>query len=161
MLILLDIDGVLVPANSWKKPEFLEDGFPVFNSRSVKALQKIISETDASLLLTTSHKSKYNIIQWHNIFSSRGIHAKHIDRLSSDSLQTSRKEEILNWYIDKHTPNEEFVIIDDDKLLNGLPVNLKNNLVLTSPSVGLTDELAENAISILKNSPHTYFSLGH
>ncbi len=156
MVILLDIDGVMVPANSWKKPEFLEDGFPMFNSRSVIALQKIISETDASLLLTTSHKSKYNISQWRNIFLSRGINAKHIDRLTTNSLDSSRKEEILNWYTAEHTPNEEFVIIDDDKLLNGLPANIKNNLVLTSPSVGLTEELAENAISILKKNAHNY-----
>jgi hypothetical protein len=155
MLILLDIDGVMVPANSWKKPEFLADGFPVFNSRSVKALQKIISETDASLLLTTSHKSKYDVSQWHSIFKSRGISAKHIDRLASNSLESSRTEEILNWYMDKHLPNEEFVIIDDDKLLNGLPGAIKNNLVLTSPSVGLTEELAEDAISILKNKIHS------
>ncbi len=151
MLILLDIDGVMVPANSWKKPEFLEDGFPMFNSRSVSALQKIISETGAPLLLTTSHKSNYDITQWHNIFKSRVINAKDIHRLSSNSLNSSRKDEILNWYAAEHTPNEEFVIIDDDKLLNGLPSNIKNNLVLTSPSVGLTEELAENAIAILKN----------
>ncbi len=156
MLILLDIDGVMLPANSWKKPEFLDDGFPMFNPKSVKALQKIISETDASLLLTTSHKSKYNITQWRNIFKSRGIKAKHIHRLSSNSLLSNRKDEILDWYRFDHKPNEEFVIIDDDKLLNGLPENIKNNLVLTSPSVGLTDELAENAISILRNKAHTF-----
>jgi len=149
-LILLDIDGVMVLANSWKKPEFLDDGFPVFNSKSVKALQKIISETDASLLLTTSHKSKYSISQWRNIFKSRGINAKHIYRLSSNSLMSSRKDEILDWYTARLTPDEQFVIIDDDKLLNNLPGNIKRNLVLTSPSVGLTEELAENAISILK-----------
>jgi len=156
MLILLDIDGVMVPANSWKKPEFHDDGFPMFNSRSVSALQKIISETGASLLLTTSHKSKYNIAQWRNIFKSRGIKAKHIQSLSSNSLHSSRKDEILNWYNAEHIPNEEFVIIDDDKLLNGLPINIKNNLVLTSPSIGLTEELAENAISILKKGKFTY-----
>jgi len=155
MLILLDIDGVMVPANSWKKPEFLADGFPVFNSKSVKALQKIIAETDASLLLTSSHKSKYDISQWYNIFKSRGIDVKGIDRLASNSLASSRTEEIMNWYMDKHIPNEGFVIIDDDKLLNGLPGDIKNNLVLTSPSVGLTEELAEDAISILKNRTHT------
>jgi hypothetical protein len=156
MLILLDIDGVMVPANSWKKPEFHEDGFPMFNSKSVTALQKIISETGASLLLTTSHKSKYNITQWRSIFKSRGIKAKHIQRLSSNSLHSSRKDEILDWYKAKHIANEEFVIIDDDKLLNDLPANIKNNLVLTSPSIGLTDELAENAISILKNKAYAY-----
>ncbi|HEY5327593.1 MAG TPA: HAD domain-containing protein [Mucilaginibacter sp.] len=156
MLILLDIDGVMVPANSWKKPEFHEDGFPMFNSRSVRALQKIISETGASLLLTTSHKSRYNIAQWRNIFKSRGINVKHIHRLASTSLHSSRKDEILKWYTAKHIPNEQFVIIDDDKLLNELPYHLKNNLILTSPSVGLTEELAENAISILNNRAYNY-----
>jgi len=36
-------------------------------------------------------------------------------------------------------------------MLNSLPENLKGNLVLTSPSVGLTDDLANEAISILQN----------
>ncbi len=92
MLILLDIDGVMVPANSWKKPEFHDDGFPVFSSGSVNALQKIIAETGASLLLTTSHKSRYTIAQWRNIFKSRGINAKHIHRLPGNTLQSGRKE---------------------------------------------------------------------
>ena len=152
MLILLDIDGVMVPANSWKKPDFLEDGFAMFKSQSVKALQKIIAETGASILLTTSHKSTYNIAEWYSIFESRGINAKHIDRLPDDRLNVSRKDEILNWYKTEHRPDEEFVIIDDDKSLNALPANIKSYLVMTSSSVGLTEELAENAISILKNS---------
>jgi hypothetical protein len=156
MLILLDIDGVMIPANSWKKPEFHDDGFPVFNPKSVSALQKIISETGASLLLTTSHKSTYNLTQWRSMFKSRGIKVKHINCLSSDSLTSNRKDEILTWYTTQRVPNEEFVIIDDDKLLNELPANIKNNLVLTSPSVGLTEELAENAISILKNGVFAY-----
>jgi hypothetical protein len=156
MLILLDIDGVMLPANSWSKPEILSDGFPMFNLRSIRALHKIITETNASLLLTTSHKSKYTAAQWRNIFKVRGIDAKKINRLSSNSLETTRKDEILNWYNTKHVPNEEFVILDDDKKLNDLPVDIKNNLVLTSASVGLTDELADNAISILKRNQYHY-----
>lgn len=149
MLILLDIDGVLVPANSWREPEFMADGFPMFNSRSVKALQRILSETNASVLLTTSHKTKYNVAQWRDLLKSRGIEPRRAQRLTTNSLQTSRKDEILQWYEKKHVANEEFVIIDDDKRLNDLPENIKNNLVLTSPSVGLTDDLADEAISIL------------
>ncbi len=152
MLILLDIDGVMVPANSWKKPEFHADGFPVFSSRSTSALQKIITETGASILLTTSHKTKYNMAEWQHIFELRGVKANRINSLTSNSLEINRKDEILNWYQSKHKPNERFVIIDDDKILNQLPSQLKDNLVLTSSSVGLTDELAEHAISILKNS---------
>lgn len=157
MLILLDIDGVLVLANSWRKTEFLEDGFPVFNSRSVKALQRILSETNASVLLTTSHKLKYDVSQWRNLFESRGINAENVQRLTSDSLQTSRKDEILDWYKTKHSPNEAFVIIDDDKMLNALPADIKDNLILTSPSIGLTDELAGEAISILKKKAQWYY----
>lgn len=152
MLILLDIDGVLVPANSWKKPEFMEDGFPMFSSRSVKALQRILTETNASVLLTTSHKSKYKVAEWKVMLNSRGINPKRVRRLTSNSLKTSRKDEILHWHTKKRVSNEEFVIIDDDKMLNGLPENIKHNLVLTSSSVGLTDDLADQAISILQKA---------
>ena len=156
MLILLDIDGVMVPANSWKKPEFMEDGFPMFNSRSVKALQRILLETNASILLTTSHKTKYKVAQWRDLLKSRGINPKKIQRLGTNSLLISRKDEIVEWYTKKHIPNEEFVIIDDDKMLNGLPENIKNNLILTSPSIGLTDDLADEAISILQKKNYDY-----
>lgn len=56
----------------------------------------------------------------------------------------------------EHVPNKEFVIIDADKMLNGLPENIKSNLVLTSPSVGLTDDLADEAISILQKNTYHY-----
>lgn len=150
MLILLDIDGVLVPAGSWRKPEFMPDGFPMFNSKSVEAFQRILSATNASVILTTSHKTKYNVSQWKELLKSRGISPRKIHRLRTNSLQTSRKDEIMEWYTKKHVPNEEFVIIDDDKMLNGLPKNIKDNLVLTSSTVGLTDDLANEAISILQ-----------
>ncbi|MFB0499235.1 HAD domain-containing protein [Mucilaginibacter sp. Mucisp84] len=156
MLILLDIDGVLVPANSWKKPEFMPDGFPVFNSRAVKALQHIIAETNASVILTTSHKSKYKVAEWKDLLKTRGISPKKVHRLTTNSLKKTRTEEILEWYKKKHQPSQEFVIIDDDKMLNGLPENIKHNLVLTSPSVGLTEDLAEDAISILRNRNFTF-----
>jgi HAD domain in Swiss Army Knife RNA repair proteins len=156
MAILLDIDGVLLRANSWKKPEFLEDGFPAFNPISVKAFQRVLSETGESVLLTTSHKLKYSAEQWRNIFTARGINPKSVDSLKTNSLHINRKDEILDWYTTKHVPGEEFVIIDDDKILNDLPADIKANLVLTSPSVGLTDELAEEAISILKKRINIY-----
>lgn len=152
MLILLDIDGVMLPANSWKKPEFMEDGFPEFNLKSVKALQRILSETNATVVLTTSHKTKYNIAKWKSLLKSRGINPKGVQRLTTNSLQTSRKDEILEWYKKQYVSKEEFVIIDDDKMLNGLPLNLKDNLVLTIPSIGLTEDLADDAISILKKT---------
>ena len=152
MLILLDIDAVLVPANSWEKPEFMEDGFPAFNLRSVKALQRIISATNAPVVLTTSHKTKYEVSKWKDLLKLRGIDPKSVRKLTTNSLQTSRKDEILEWYRNQRSPEEEFVIIDDDKMLNGLPEKLKDNIVLTGPSVGLTEDLADEAISILQKT---------
>jgi hypothetical protein len=146
MLILLDIDGVMIPATSWKKPEFMEDGFPAFNIKATKALQRIIDETNASIVLTTSHKAKYSVLQWKEMFNSRGVNPKDIQRLGTNSLEVSRKDAILDWYNTNDNYEEKFVIIDDDKFLNSLPANLKVNFILTSSSVGLTDDLASEAI---------------
>ncbi|HWD87171.1 MAG TPA: HAD domain-containing protein [Mucilaginibacter sp.] len=150
MRILLDIDGVMVPANSWRQPEIHSDGFPVFSPRAVDALRRILAETNASILLTTSHKSKYTPAQWRNFLKERGIDVKKIDRLPENLIQANRREEILGWYTKHPRSIRGTVIIDDDKQLGALPPDLKERLVLTSPSIGLTDELAEQAISILR-----------
>lgn len=147
--MLLDIDGVMVPATSWKKPEFLQDGFSAFSNKAVLSINKIINQTSATILLSTSHKSKYSISEWQEIFKLRGIIVEKIESLPENILNLNRKQEILNWY-ENFSSNENFVILDDDKSLNGLPKNLKEKLVLTSPLVGLTNELAIEAIQILK-----------
>jgi hypothetical protein len=150
MYLLLDIDGVMVPAQSWKRPEFLQDGFPVFSYQATHALQKIINQTGATLILTTSHKSSYSITEWKDIFRLRGIDVIDIDRLPANDLNLNRREEILNWYNSADYTDEQIVIIDDDKSLNALPDDLKQHLVLTSSMIGLTDAMAEDAISILE-----------
>lgn len=149
MLILLDIDGVMVSGASWRKPEILEDGFPAFGANAIKALQKIISKTGANIVLTTSHKLSYTIPEWHAIFKCRFIEVDKIDRLPTDTMSMSRKDEILQWYGNRET-SECFVIIDDDTSLNDLPLIIKEKLVLSSSIIGLTDELALAAISILE-----------
>jgi hypothetical protein len=154
MLILLDIDGVMVPGNSWKKPEFLDDGFPAFSNRASSALQKIISETSADILLTTSHKSNYSIEEWITIFNLRGIKIKNIYSLPENKAHLSRKEEIMNWIT---TSNElpDFIIIDDDKSLNGLPKFVKNKLIQTNASIGLTIDLINEALEIIADKQLT------
>lgn len=148
MLIYLDIDGVMVPANSWKRPEILDDGFPRFSSRAVNALNSIIHTTAASIVLTTSHKSTYTIKEWKKIFKKRNVNFNQISRLPENKNYLNRKEELLNHF-DKHSLNRNFVIIDDDKSLSGLPSNLKDKLIQTSSGIGLTDDLAKMAISKL------------
>jgi hypothetical protein len=149
MLILLDIDGVMVSGASWRAPEILEDGFPSFSQRAITGLKRIIAETGATVVLTSSHKSTYGLSQWKAIFGKRGIDVS-IDKLEDNYEQLDRKYEILKWLDGKK--EEHFVIIDDDKSLNGLPPDVKKKFVLTSSIVGLNDENASSAIEILKAS---------
>lgn len=149
MLLYLDIDGVMVAANPWRRLEFLEDGFPVFESRATNALRRIISATDASIVLTTSHKHKYSLDEWKAIFERRGIDVQNIRRLPKNTSNLNRKDELMNWF-SAQKQNTPFLIIDDDKSLNGLPQYLKEYLIQTSGSVGLTDYLASQAIETLE-----------
>ncbi len=149
MLIFLDIDGVMLPANSWRKPEILEDGFMNFNQAATIALQKIISETAGDIILTTSHKSKYSINKWKNIFKNRNIIANNFSKLPENTLHLNRKDEILNW-LNANNIYDNFIIIDDDKSLNELPVAIKDKLIQTNSSIGLTEQIAENTLKTLK-----------
>lgn len=149
MKILLDIDGVMVPANNWKTPELRSDGFPDFSKRAVHSLNKILSSTNASLLLTTSHKFKYSLDTWKRIFKDRGINAQISTLINSSNFKT-RKDEVLDW-LQKHQSEENFVIIDDDKSLNDLPKEYKHWVILTSPLIGLNEENANQAIEVLLN----------
>ena len=152
MLFFLDIDGVMVPAKSWKSPEFLNDGFPAFSSKATSALQSLISD-DVTIMLTTSHKAKFSIDEWKDIFKNRGIAIEKIKSLPENFTNLSRKDEIVNWFI-LNNVDEDFVIIDDDKSLNELPDFLKDNLVQTSPYIGLTEEHSEAIKSISQKGLH-------
>lgn len=151
MLLYLDIDGVMVPAKSWSRPEILDDGFPAFSSIATRALRKIISNSNSDIILTTSHKHKYNLKEWNSIFKKRNISVKIISLLPENTLHLNRKEELLQWFNLRQSPENEFLIIDDDKSLNSLPPFLKDHLILTSGTVGLTEELANLAIEKIRS----------
>ncbi len=138
MLLFLDIDGVMVPAKAWKSPEFLEDGFPAFSKKATSVLEHFISD-DVTLMLTTSHKEKFSVKEWKNIFKNRGLITEKLKTLPENKNNLSRRDEIVNWF-NSNKIDELFIIIDDDKSLNELPYLLKKNLVQTSSHIGLTEE---------------------
>ena len=151
MLIFLDIDGVMVPAAGWKTPQFLEDGFPAFSLKATAVLQSLIS-ADTTVMLTTSHKSKYTIGEWKDIFERRGIRIEKLKCLDSNDANLSRKDEVLRWF-NANSIDGGFAIIDDDKSLNSLPPLLKEHLILTSSLVGLTKEHLKNIKAVLNKEP--------
>ena len=97
MLVFLDIDGVMVPAKSWTRPQLLSDGFPAFSDTAVRVLQHVVSE-GVTVMLTTSHKSRFSVEEWKNIFLTRGINVQNIRKLSDSPFGLSRRDEILNWF---------------------------------------------------------------
>lgn len=151
-MIFLDIDGVMLSAASWKPVENLEDGFSAFSKRAVDCLNQLIQNTNASIVLTTSHKSRFTREQWNQIFLSRNMSVTIFDKLEDNSESLNRKDEILN-YLKAHQLIENYVIIDDDKSLNDLPHAIKQKLVLTSSIIGLTQENIETALGILNQNP--------
>lgn len=148
MLILLDLDGVMISAKSWSSPMILEDGFSVFKPKAIDALNRIISKTNAQIMLTTSHKHKYTLSQWVDIFNFRGVNIGKIDRLPENFSNLNRLEEINNWFLTVKI--DRFVIIDDDKILNDLPYYLKSRLIQTKPMIGLTVERVPEILEILQ-----------
>jgi hypothetical protein len=139
MLIFLDIDGVMVPAKSWQRPDILEDGFVDFSSKAVRVLQDILAQNAiTTIILTTSHKSRFSLSQWKIIFERRGLNVIKLESLNDNTDFQSRKVEILNWF-DSNDVQEDFIIIDDDKSLNDLPKFYKDRLVLTSSLIGLNE----------------------
>lgn len=146
-MILLDIDGVMVPAKSWKSPELLNDGFPVFSSSATRVLQTLIAD-DARVMLTTSHKAKYSIEEWKNIFERRGIKISNLGVLDNNIDNSSRLAEVMKW-LSLNKPNDDLIIIDDDKSLNDLPPLFKSRLILTSPLIGLNDTHLQQIETVL------------
>jgi hypothetical protein len=151
MFIFLDIDGVMLPAKSWESPVLLPDGFPAFQEDAVTVLQQFIAN-DTTILLTTSHKSRFSIPQWIQIFHERKLMIQNLVCLDENIQQLSRKDEILNWF-QHHTVPDHFIILDDDKSLNALPPHLKRRLMLTSSYIGLrlehVDEIKQMLLSEL------------
>jgi hypothetical protein len=139
MLVFLDIDGVMAPAKSWQRPDILEDGFVDFSSKAVSVLQDVLAQNaDTTIILTTSHKSRFSLSQWKIIFERRGLNVNKLESLNDNNDFQSRKVEILNWF-ESNDIHDDFIIIDDDKSLNDLPKFFKNRLILTGSLVGLNE----------------------
>jgi hypothetical protein len=138
MLIFLDIDGVMVPAKGWARPELMRDGFAMFSSNATQALQQIVGESD-TVILTTSHKESYTHTEWLSLLSTRNIKVNKLKILPANTERLTRREEIERW-CNLNPITEDVVILDDDSSLQNLPAYLKDRWIQTMPTIGLTTE---------------------
>ncbi|WP_421893940.1 HAD domain-containing protein [Marinoscillum sp.] len=154
MTVLLDIDGVLVTTPGWRISEQHKDGFLKFNDRAEKNLARLISETNATIVLTTTHRITYSVEKWKEIFNNRGIPVETIEKVNTKQTvgdMLNRGNEIKEW-IDNFGADRRFVIIDDDLSINALPLEIKDKCVMTKSMIGLDEEATDRAIKILRGS---------
>jgi hypothetical protein len=152
MTILLAIDGVLITIPPWQKTDLLDDGFPPFDKGAAANLQKLIRETSASVVLTTTQRIEYKPEEWKAIFYNRGIEIGTISSIndrSTISIMPERVVEVEEW-VAKYGNEDPYVIIDDDDSLHDLPAAVKSKWVTIKPMLGLDDEATANALAILK-----------
>lgn len=119
----------------------------MFSDKAVSALNALLV-AGASIMLTTSHKSNFSLDEWKVLFLNRGIKSVKIDRLPHNDSSVDRRAELVNWF-NVQSVNEEFIILDDDKCLNDLPLFLKERLIQPSPYIGLTLDHLKEARAIL------------
>ncbi len=138
--IFLDIDGVLVLNESGEPHP--EHAHP-FDKECVAALNEILNETNAIIVLSSTWKKVWDLKRLDFIFKFNGVVKSPLD-VTEDF--NNREKEITDYVQRKNV--SDFVILDD------LPLDIfPKNFVKCSMNEGLKEEgLKERAITILKKS---------
>jgi hypothetical protein len=124
-----------------------------FNKQSSSNLADVLAQTNAAVVLTTTHRISFTNEQWLAIFRLRGITINNVLKLNDKQSLAEMKDrgtEIENWA--KDNPNTNFVIMDDDPSINKLPEWIRQRWVSTKPFIGIDEEAKQNVLSILLNN---------
>ncbi len=169
-IIFLDIDGVL---NSEKSAEYYceEYGATVFNQNikkdaptiqevrwgawNVFFLRKIIKETGAKVVLSSTWRTRYDIATFGKFFALYDFSDIEIIGITPKLPHRERGNEIAqfldNFQYQSRFSDEitQYVILDDD---NDMLESQKDYFVQTDFDFGLTEKDALKAIKILNNN---------
>jgi len=148
-IIFLDVDGVLNSQNKlielYNKTGKPHSGnkFP-FDENCLKNLKTLVKETNSKIVITSTwrkYEEKMNLLI--NRLKEYNLDKDVIGY--TPVLYTGRENEIIE-YLNKLNIKVKYVIIDDIKDMR----SLNDNLVVTSPKTGFTEENMKKAIKILK-----------
>lgn len=171
-VIFLDIDGVLNSESYYVEEISIEerrDNYP-FNEISterVKLLNKIINETKAGVVVSSTWRIGRTVDELQEILDKKGFEGEVLDKtcrfggvsgytiprgceidawlkgVGFQRINYSKQEQLK--YLEKSWLNN-YIIIDDD---SDMLYNQREHFVKTSFKHGLTNEIAEKAIKIL------------
>ena len=158
--IFLDIDGV-VNSDLWDKSEQKSHKtFPEnqFDPKLILLLNKILEETSAKIVLTSTWRLKYNLIFMKELFLKVGIKGEIIDytpNLKQGNNYVVRGNEILKWCKDNESKLDSkvfdytnFAIIDDN---SDMLFWQAKYFFQTDIHCGLTPSIVKSVIRQLKN----------
>ena len=165
-IIFLDIDGVLAI------PSCLKDGMWALSDEKQKLLGKILDETDAKIVLSSSwryatlEKTKEHMESEGFLFNEKLIGVtirayQYLERGTGIHLSIPRGVEIKQW-IDTHIHSDNgknwerkkvgkdftYIILDDDR---DMLLEQKAHFLNTNSEIGLTDDVVKRAVAILNN----------
>lgn len=135
-ILFIDIDGVL---NSYDTPS----GMYCMNKNKIRMIRGIVEDTGCKIVLSSSWRKDYRAL----VVAKRNFKYKKIDLYDTTikSDLESRGHEVQKW-LDEHSDIDSYCIIDD--VHDFLP-NQWKRLVLTDPSIGITEKNCEVACQIL------------
>lgn len=148
--LILDLDGVLITTPMWKADEIDSDGYSKFNEDCVTNLNKLLSIREFEVWLSSTRRTIKALSEFNQIFKKRNIKTSISGFLPEYDDCRTRKDEILRFIEEHNTSN--FLIIDDDKSLNGLEEKYKKKLILTELQKGFDKEKFELAIGKIKRT---------
>lgn len=162
-IIFLDVDGVLNSEKHYRKrgePDYRwedEPPYPLseFDSEAVALLNRIIKETDAKIVVSSTWRIGRSVDELKELFKNVGVEGEIIDKTKilrerRGYERVVRGTEIRRWIEEFEDESfENYIIIDDDGDM--LPSQKKDHFVKTSFWFGLTEEDVEKAVSILNS----------
>lgn len=156
--MFLDFDGVLNTC-WWERKIPIDKYGYAFDPNAVANLAKIIVETGADIVVSSTWKFM-GLSEMQEMWEERSLPGKIIDitpntvsdevllyaDLEHMELTPIRGMEIKEWLDSKGKKVSRYAILDD---MDSMLPEQKDHLVLTNPTVGITESDAFKAISIL------------
>lgn len=151
-IIFLDFDGVM--DTSYYDHILSKEGKPgndeygaVFDPYCIRNLKRIIEETEADIVVSSSWKYMMSYQDFLNMWKDRGLPGFITDVTPNPVDRRKRGDEIDAW-IEECKTECQYVIIDDLEA-NNFNEHQIPRLVIVNPFFGLDEETAERAIQIL------------
>lgn len=145
-ILFLDIDGVLIPAKQYTE-QFMYCGlYP--DPATIKALNKIIGETGAKIVISSTLRLGQTIKSLQNLMQEWNINGDVIGMTPYLFKDAKRGHEIEKWMevFEQEKEKVDRIVILDDK--NDME-QYSNYLVKTEFNEGLTEAHADKAIRML------------